>query len=197
MQLEAFIEQFDYDGSVVLLEGKRNVPDSDAYKLRALSRLLAEKTQFMIFRSGNAAGADEYFSQGIAAVNANRLQVITPYEGHRQKHNLAGYTLSLDQNNLLSESELVYAAKQNTSTAGLVEDFVAGKKNKNTIKAAYILRDTAKVLGYGEWGPASAGIFFDDLSNPESGGTGHTIALCRHYKIPVFNQNIWFEWVNS
>ena len=197
MSLEEFIEQFDLPDSIVLLEGKRDVSEADIVKLTALGKLLAEKTRYMIFRSGNASGADEYFSAGIVSVDKSRLQVITPYEGHRKKQNLAAYTMALDQINLVAESELVYAARHNPSTAKLVDDYVAGKKNKNTIKAAYILRDTAKVLGCGDWGPATAGVFYDDLSNPESGGTGHTIALCRYYDIPVFNQEIWFAWLNQ
>lgn len=195
MKLAEFIEQFDYQDSIVLLEGKRNVAEADKLRLVALGKLLAENTRFITFRSGNASGADEYFSAGVASVDPSRLQVITPYEGHRKKQNLAGYTMNLDQNNMVAESELVYASKQNLATARLVDDFVAGKKNKNTIKAAYILRDTAKVLGYGDWRAATAGVFYDDLKKPESGGTGHTIALCRHYGIPVFNQQVWFEWL--
>lgn len=194
LELQSFIDRFDLPGNIVLLGGKRDVAEADKPKLIALGKLLAEKTRFMMFRSGNAPGADAFFSEGVASIDAARLQVITPYEGHRLKQNLAGYTMALDQSNMVADSELVYAAKNNPATSRLVDEFVAGKKNRNTIKAAYILRDTAKVLGYGEWGPATAGIFYDDLSNPESGGTGHTIALCRQYKIPVFNQLVWFDW---
>lgn len=178
-----------------MLEGKRSVAEADIPNLISLGKLLAEKTRFIVFRSGNAPGADEYFSQGVSSVNPSRLQVIIPYNGHRKKYNLAGYTLSLDQINMVAESELVYAAKNHSATSKLVDDFIEGKKNKNTIKAAYILRDTAKVLGYGDFRVATAGIFYDDLNNPETGGTGHTIGLCKKYQIPVFNQNTWFEWL--
>jgi hypothetical protein len=195
LQLQEFIDSFDYSGNVVLLEGKRNVAEVDIPKLIYLGKLLAENTRYMVFRSGNAPGADEYFSLGVSSVDPSRLQVIIPYEGHRKKFNMAGYTLSLDQINIFAESELVYAAKNHFATTKLVDDYVEGKKNKNTIKAAYILRDTAKVLGYGDWKVANAGIFYDDLNNPETGGTGHTIGLCRKFQIPVFNQNTWFEWL--
>ncbi len=195
MNLRLFIEQFDVADSIVLLEGKRLVSDADKPRLVELGKLLAQSTQNIIFRSGNAPGADQYFSEGVAFVDSERLQVITPYEGHRKKHNVAGYTMALDQQSLLAESELVYAAKNNPSTAKLVDDFVAGERNKNTIKAAYIIRDTAKVLGCGDWGPATAGLFYDDLANPLKGGTGHTMLLCRKFQIPVFDQKIWFEWI--
>jgi hypothetical protein len=58
-----------------------------------------------------------------------------------------------------------------------------------------MIRDTAKVLGCGDWGPATAGLFYDDLANPLKGGTGHTMLLCRKFQIPVFDQKIWFEWI--
>lgn len=195
MNLRLFIEQFDVVNSIVLLEGKRLVLEDDKSRLMELGKLLAQSTQNIIFRSGNAPGADLYFSEGVAAVDSKRLQVITPYHGHRKKYNVAGYTMALDQQSLMAESELIYASKNNPSNAKLVDDFVAGERNKNTIKAAYLIRDSAKVLGCGDWGPATAGLFYDDLANPLKGGTGHTMLLCKKNQIPVFDQKIWFDWL--
>ncbi|MBS1551131.1 MAG: hypothetical protein JST15_03560 [Bacteroidetes bacterium] len=45
MTLQEFIEQFDRDNAIVLLEGKRNVLETDKEKLTALGKLLASKTQ--------------------------------------------------------------------------------------------------------------------------------------------------------
>jgi hypothetical protein len=56
--LAEFINRFDQEGAVNLLEGKRKVLPADQDKLFLLGKLLAEKTTRMIFRSGNAAGAD-------------------------------------------------------------------------------------------------------------------------------------------
>jgi hypothetical protein len=195
VNLRLFIEQFDVVNSIVLLEGKRLVLEDDKSRLMELGKLLAQCTQNIIFRSGNAPGADLYFSEGVAAVDSKRLQVITPYHGHRKKYNVAGYTMALDQQSLMAESELIYASKNNPSNAKLVDDFVAGERNKNTIKAAYLIRDSAKVLGCGDWGPATAGLFYDDLANPLKGGTGHTMLLCKKNQIPVFDQKIWFDWL--
>ncbi|MBW1660271.1 MAG: hypothetical protein JRJ48_07220, partial [Deltaproteobacteria bacterium] len=58
MTLDQFIDRYDKEGAVVLLEGKRKVPEDDKEKLIALGRLLASRTKKMIFRSGNAQGAD-------------------------------------------------------------------------------------------------------------------------------------------
>lgn len=89
MTLNQFIADYDKDGSIILLEGKRNVLPEDVARLTQLGELLASKTKWMKFRSGNADGSDHYFSIGVSAVDHTRLQVITPYSGHRKKTNKA------------------------------------------------------------------------------------------------------------
>lgn len=197
MTLQTFLTNFDHDQSFVLLEGKRTVLPEDQEKLIALGRLLASKTSKIIFRSGNAEGSDQFFSMGVAAVDPKRLQVITPYSGHRQKTNLAYQTISLDDINLSEEPELVYLSRQNKKTEKLVDQYVAGDKNRYSVKAAYILRDTVKVIGAGNVSPASFGIFYDDLAEPMSGGTGHTMKVCVQHGIPMVNQTMWFKWLEE
>lgn len=58
MTLKEFIEQFDKEDSIVLLEGKRIVLDSDIDLLIQLGKTLATKTEHITFRSGNADGSD-------------------------------------------------------------------------------------------------------------------------------------------
>jgi hypothetical protein len=193
--LKEFIALFDYEEVIVLLEGKRNVADADIEKLTALGKLLASKTKKMSFRSGNADGADHYFSIGIASVDKERLQVITPYTGHRQKTNQAYETISLDDINLAAESEVVYQSKSNKKTEKLIDQYVSGIKNKYSIKAAYIIRDTIKAIGTADIKPASVGLFYDDLENPMTGGTGHTMKICMQNNIPVIDQREWFDWL--
>jgi len=197
MTLQNFLSQFDQPNAIVLLEGKRTVLPEDQEKLTALGALLASKTKNMIFRSGNAEGADQFFSVGVSAVDPKRLQVITPYSGHRQKTNLAYQTVSLDDISLSEEPELVYQSKQNKKTEKLVDQYVAGDKNRYSIKAAYILRDTAKVIGTGEIKPASFGVFYDDLLDPMSGGTGHTMKVCVQNGVPLADQKVWFGWLQD
>lgn len=197
MTLQEFIKRFDYEDSIVLLEGKRNVLEVDKEKLFALGKLIASKTVNMNFRSGNAEGADQLFSEGVASVNSMRLQVITPYSGHRQKSNKAYETISLDNINIASESEVLYQSKINKKTEKLIDQFASGEKNRYTIKAAYIIRDTIKVIGANEIKPATFGIFYDDLDNLTTGGTGHTINICIQNNIPVINQMIWFNWLSE
>lgn len=195
MTLNQFISQFDKKDSIVLLEGKRKVAEADKEKLVALGALLTENTSHMTFRSGNAAGSDEFFSKGVAKVNSQRLQVITPYTGHRKKANLAHETISLDDVNMASEPEVVYQSQGNKKMKGLIDKFVEGNRNRYTIKAAYILRDTIKAIGTSDVKPATFGIFYDDLTDPESGGTGHTMKICKQNQIPIIDQHTWFQWL--
>ena len=195
MTLKEFINKFDIDNSIVLLEGKRNVLNEDKEKLKALGRLLATRTTRMTFRSGNADGSDQLFSDGVTEADNKRLQVIIPYSGHRQKTNKAYETISLDEIKIAAEPELVYQSKSNKKMEKLIDQFISGDKNRFTIKAAYIIRDTIKAIGTDEIKPASFGIFYDDLDNPMAGGTGHTMKICEQNNIPLIDQKIWFKWL--
>lgn len=197
MNLSDFLQRFDIPGAVVLLEGKRNVLPEDQDKLIALGKLLAERTTHLLFRSGNASGSDYLFSEGVAAIAKKRLQVITPYTGHRQQTNNAYETIALDTLDLAAEPDLIYQSKNNKKTETLIDRYVAGDKNPYTIKAAYIIRDTVKVLGANGIPPANFGIFYDDLQDPMNGGTGHTMRVCRQNNIPMVDQTIWMEWLDS
>lgn len=197
MTLEDFISQYDKDNSIVLLEGKRNVLEADKESLVSLGNLLASTTSKMIFRSGNADGADYYFSVGVSAVDKSRLQVITPYTGHRQKSNQAYDTISLDEINIAAEPEVVYQSKTNKKVGKLVEQYISGARDRYSIKAAYIIRDTIKVIGTEEIKSANFGIFYDDLDKPKEGGTGHTMKVCEQNNIPIIDQKTWFKWLSE
>jgi len=197
MTLKDFITQFDKENSIVLLEGKRNVLDADKEKLVLLGKLLASNTSKMIFRSGNADGADYYFSTGVSAVDNSRLQVITPYKGHRQKSNQAYETISLDEINIVADTEVVYQSKSNKKTEKLIDRYISGSRDRYSMKAAYIIRDTIKAIGTKEIKPATFGIFYDDLDKPKEGGTGHTMKVCEQNNIPIIDQKIWFKWLTE
>ena len=142
MTFDEFIKQYDFENSIVLLKGKRNVPDEDKEKLIELANLLVAKTSRMIFRSGNAEGSDQLFSDPISLADNKRLQVITPYSGHRQNSNQAYKTYSLDNINLAPEPEVIYHSKSNKKIEKLIDQYVSGNNNRYTIKAPYIIRDT-------------------------------------------------------
>lgn len=198
MTFSNFISQFDKPGSIVLLEGKREVLESDAPKLVQIGALLVQQTTHITFRSGNAAGADELFCSQIAHSSPHRLQLITPYTNHRKKK--AGYsienTLSLDSIDLASEPELVYGSKIGNRNDKLIDSYTQGIRNRNTLKAAYLIRDTVKVIGTSTLPKADVALFYDHLSNPKQGGTGHTMIVCEQQQTPYFTQDVWFQWLN-
>jgi len=195
MELDRWIGRYDRRGYVVLLEGKRKVLPEDVEKLRNFGRLLAEETRHCIFRSGNASGADHYFSQGVADIAPERLQLILPFEGHRLNFQLPVQSFSLDRIDVRTEDAIISQSLVNKKTAKLVERYLEGRRDPITMKASYIIRDTVKVLGYGDLGPAVFGFFYDDLSHPCSGGTGHTMHVCELNNVPLIDQSIFFNWL--
>lgn len=198
MTLQQFIEQYDFPGSIVLLEGKRDVKDEDEKALTAIGKLLATQTKHIVFRSGNAPGSDELFSTGVASIDHKRLEVITPYAGHRKKQNVAYTTHDLDGINLMEEPEVVYGSKLKPSLEKAIDDYVQGVQNKMTIKASYLIRDTVKVTGTNSGIPkATFALFYDDLAQPKSGGTGHTMEVCIAHEVPYVNQEIWMQWLKE
>lgn len=78
----------------------------------------------------------------------------------------------------------------------MIDDFASGNINQYTIKAAYIIRDTIKVLGIKDMLPASIAIFYDDLNKRVQGGTGHTMNVCQQNNIPFIDQETWFQWLD-
>lgn len=195
MNFEEFIEKYDFKGSYVLLEGKRNVNDSDKEKLIKLGELIAKKSKYLIARSGNADGADFYFSNGFSEIAKERLEVIVPSKGHRKKQNVAGRTYNLDEFNFLKEDNVIYETNKNAKNKSLVNLYVDGVKNRISAKAPYLIRDTMKVVGHNEIEKCSFAIFYDDLENPEQGGTGHTMLVCKNNNVPYINQSVWSNWI--
>jgi hypothetical protein len=191
-----FFAKYNQENTLILLEGKRNVLEADKEKLIQFGRFLATNLPNAKFRSGNADGADFYFSQGVLQVAPDRLQVITPYDNHRQKANNAYETISLDQIDLLKEPEVVYQSKNNKKTKSLIDKYVAGAKDRFAIKAAYIIRDTVKVTGTNSGiPPVNFAFFYDDELNPKTGGTGHTMEVCDINEVPYLTQSVWVKWI--
>ena len=73
---------------VVLLEGRREIPDEYIVKARQVGNRLTRLFPALRFRSGNATGTDEAFASGVAEVDAGRLQIVAPYKTHREKSRL-------------------------------------------------------------------------------------------------------------
>jgi hypothetical protein len=195
MTFESFIENYDQENTVLLLAGKRDVHEHAQAKLIQLGEMIASNSKKLIFRTGNAAGADALFAEGVARIDASRLQSVTPYKNHRKKDNKAYMTMSLEDVNLVQEPHVVYQSKKNVEMGRLIDQFLQGERHRNAQKAAYILRDTLMVVGSRELIPAKIGIFYDDLKNPRQGGTGHTMRMCQLNEVPVLDQRVWMSWL--
>lgn len=197
MNFQDFVKTYDQKDNVLLLEGKRNVNDCDKEKLINLGIKLAKNTKYLTFRSGNATGADYFFSNGVCQVDNKRIEVIVPYRNHRSKTNLSGKTYNLEDIDLQNEQEIIIQSKLNKKMNKLIDNYLTGLKDRYSIKASYIIRDTIKVIGTSEIKSIAFAIFYDDLKNPMVGGTGHTMNICIKNNIPLINQNIWFNWLND
>ncbi|MBE0638235.1 MAG: hypothetical protein IH598_06935 [Bacteroidales bacterium] len=190
------LEDYDQQGSIILLEGKRVVLPEDQPLLITLGELLCREMKHARFRSGNAPGSDELFTRGVANIDPNRIEVIVPYTGHRRQSSVAYHIHSLDDISLAAEPEVTYHTSSDSRTTRLVDEFTNGVSNSVTIKAAYLLRDTIKVIGTRSGiPPANFAIFYDDLRNPGKGGTGHTMRVCKNNNIPFITQEVWKNWL--
>ncbi len=191
------IVQSQPDG-VVLLEGRRAISADDYTKATALGRSLALRFPQLRFRSGNADGSDQAFSEGVAQVDVSRLQIVAPYASHRKsiRYTDAIYdspaSLSRVQDSIVA-SKTISASPKNK---GLIE-----KRDQNgrlAAKAAYLIRDTMKVIGHSDdfMKPICA-LFYVDLSDPMAGGTGHTIRVCMQEGVPIAFQDRWESWIDE
>lgn len=196
MKFQAFADLIgNVRNPVILAEGRRSIPEKDALSASQLSSLLAVHFPRLVFRSGNASGADEAFSAGVLKVAPERMQIIAPYENHRkkQRHPDAAYTSpeSLSPEEMESIQAMTIAASP--ANKGLMKWYERGGRLGS--QAACLIRDTMKVAGMrGSHAVPTAALFYVDSTDPEAGGTGHTIRVCRNAGVPVVFQDQWSMW---
>ena len=186
-----------FSDPVILIEGRRSIPETSAHAAQHLSSLLASRFSHLRFRSGNATGTDEAFATGVIAIAPGRLQVITPDAGHRkkQRHPLVSYHFpeSLDPAALETIKGMTIAATP--ANRGLMKCYQRG--GRTGAQAACLIRDTLKVAGLtGQLAPPVAALFWIDPEHPEAGGTGHTIRACRNAGVPTVFQDHWTPWLH-
>jgi hypothetical protein len=185
-----------YNDPVVLIEGKRNIPKNYYDKAVKVGEKLAKDFPRLIFRTGNASGTDEAFSLGVKNVDPTRLQIVIPYNSHKKNKRIIGAIyISPESLSDVAEKEIINQTIKGTPKyKSLIENM-----NKNaslTAKAKYLIRDTMKACKYSElFDSPVAALFYVDLSNIESGGTGHTIRVCKNMNIPVIFQDSWENWI--
>lgn len=189
------IVQSQPDG-VILLEGRRAIPAEEYAHATHFARSLALRFSQLRFRSGNAEGSDQAFSEGVAQVDASRLQVVAPYTSHRKsvRYTDAIYD-SPDTLSRVQEDEIAYKTITATpKNKGLIDK--RAKKGRLAAKAAYLIRDTMKVVGHSEeFTKPICALFYVDLDDPMAGGTGHTIRVCKQEGVPVVFQDSWKDWM--
>lgn len=181
---------------VILVEGRRTIPDAMADKARALAMHLAKEFPHARFRSGNASGSDRAFAAGVMEVAPERMEIIAPYASHRKKHRhpLAHY----DSPESLGDDELealqTITVNATPANKGLIQWYQRG--GKLGAQAACLIRDTMKVSGTrSRLHQPTVALFYIDPQDPMAGGTGHTIRVCRNAGVPVVFQSEWGTWV--
>lgn len=180
---------------VVLLEGRRIIPDAYAKQAYDLAASLALKFPQLRFRSGNAEGSDEAFSRGVAMVDATRLQIVVPYASHRKNVRYADALYdSPDSLSSVQEDEIAYkTSAASPKNKGLISK--RSQKGPLAAKAAYLIRDTMKVTGHSEMFPKPiCALFYVSMDDPYAGGTGHTIRVCQQELVPLAFQDSWATW---
>ena len=180
---------------VVLLEGRRAISAEDAAFATRFAKTIAIRFPRLRFRSGNAEGSDHAFSQGIALVDASRLQVIAPYPSHRKSLRYPDATYdSPDTLSIVQEDQVACR----TAAASPQNRALIAKRHKKgplAAKAVYPIRDTMKVIGHSQAFPKPiCALLFVSLDDPMAGGTGHTIRVCLQEGVPFVFQHDWQKW---
>jgi len=184
---------------VVLIEGRRALPDGVAEQLQKTGEWLAETYPNATFRSGNADGSDTAFAAGVVSVDPARMQYVlpSPNMGKKRRHPDSPFWSLAD----LSQDELEHLCDLSIAATPKSERLAAaacGRIQSGPLagKGRYLLRDTLKATGSPalDLAPASLALFYVDLSDLEAGGTGHTIRVCRHEDVPVVFQDEFLEW---
>lgn len=160
---------------------------------------IAEQIPGCMFRSGNAIGSDDAFATGVRRVAADRIQLVLPrMDSGKARLQPQDYQVALEDIPFAEEQQIIYESKKATpKNRRLFDAYVNKQEGQMMQKSLYLLRDTMKVIGSKEnrLDKITAGIFYVNEDDPESGGTGHTIRVCRQNNIPVLTQEDWMNWI--
>jgi len=175
---------------VIMFTGKREVKDPKT--LNDIGVFLAERFPEAIFRAGNQEGADKEF---IANIPSDRLQILPPYLGHKKSNIPDGSDVCALDEIKIPAAALSYFKQVEP---GLHKAYTNGRGGLYE-KSRYLLRNLAMIYGFKKgrtkYPQASLAIYFDDLSNPKSGGTGFTVNACKQKGVSPLNQKIWSKWI--
>jgi hypothetical protein len=181
---------------VILLEGMRDLPPHHAPILTRFATHLAKNFPNARFRTGNAIGSDEAFARGVAMVDPARLEYVLPYSSHRSSYRPSQATsIALDDTSTARIEEVVNTTvRVSPQYQRFAVNYFKRQTPRQKAIAQLILRDTLKVSGNDKLATPVAGIFYVNPTDPNRGGTGHTVRVCRTAKIPVIIQSEWMQW---
>ena len=148
MDYDAFCELIEEtEEPVILVEGTRNLLESDQEFLMKFAARLATLYPDALFRTGNATGSDEAFASGIKEVDPSRLQYVLPYARHRQKSiDTKSFQVAItDMPAEVEDRTADYTRQSSPQYTELLAHRNAGPRVQ--AKARYLLRDTIKVTG--------------------------------------------------
>ena len=185
-----------HERPVILLEGTRTLRGEAEPSVEAFAAQLARRFPHAVFRSGNAPGSDQAFARGVASVDVGRLELVLPYERHRLSERPAG-ARALALEDIEDQGDL---SKLTLVASPIYERLFASRAiNASAAKVRYLLRDTLKIVGEPSAGfaPAVAGLFWINPAKPDTGGTAHTMRVCRTWQMPLWTQKEWANWFQS
>ncbi|MBW1683141.1 MAG: hypothetical protein JRJ83_17300 [Deltaproteobacteria bacterium] len=135
---------------VILLEGTRNLSDEDRLEVVWFTERLARMLPRAKFRTGNAIGTDEAFAGGVKNVDPCRLEFVVPY-GTLRKSKVPPESAVFSLQDICGNvwAEICRQTKEASPRIAPPIDLFrkVGGKNRHTVKALYLLRDTLKVVG--------------------------------------------------
>ena len=145
-----------------------------------------------------AEGTDTAFAQGVTAVDSARMQYVGTHPGMGKKRRQPDAPVfSLTDVPDVADSEPGRATcEASPEYASLVAAYKkSGGKGRLAARASYLLRDALKVVGCGALGlaPATGALFYVNADDPLSGGTGHTIRVCRLRGVKILFQDEWMQ----
>jgi hypothetical protein len=129
------------------------------------------------------------------------MEHLVPYPGHRKRKAFQlAKTIAFEEVPETEKQAIIQKTIQvSPDYRGLVNLYQKNRAwSRHTAKLLYLLRDTLKVMGSRslKLAPATCGIFYVNEWKPLSGGTGHTIRVCRNDRLPVIDQTIWRKWIS-
>lgn len=195
MTFDQFKSEFDTENSTLLFASNQEVSEIDLELVEKLAQQLANSTEHFVFRSGCSNPAEELFCKEIAEVDSEFLEIITPYTGFKDGQLPTHNVVSLDDMDLLEQSEIQYQATQHQKFGPFISQILSGNRHRGNMGAAFTLRDMALLMGADEFPKSTVVLTVVDTLRPERGPMGFLSQRCDALQIPVYDQRVWGKFL--